>query len=490
MEELLSLAKYLASSRSEFQLSELNQYLSKKYSEKELYELLRPHFYDLGLFCESNKCTKFVTHALPIDEAIIQQIEAQLNHPALPLRIEKLIGSYIERRCGKNWHTGEIGQNIRENIVKQKEEYWNGKAQYPHIRMISYLLYHFPVYFCQFQYLLLDLLKGGLLNNRMSILDAGSGPGTITLSILDFLKKLQNVYSSRNITVKMNIKIYSIEPVKENIDCFNELLSDYLTNGLCENTSVTMNSTMQVQVERAKISQAFDLLVFSNILAEMKTLPQHRADAVEKLASGNDQTVIIVEPADLVNSKSLRITQNALMKKGFTVYGPCTPVWGIMCDCRDCWSFRQPGHIRAPDLMIRIAGSDEPYRYMNTDMKFSYVILRKDGLTEKKYRAKGKFTRLSNLKKHIKKRINVVASVMSGNLGDEKDLVFKLCDCTSSIPVYAVFPAYHRTEKNMALLNAPYGSIVEIYGTLVRENREFSSFNLFISRNTTVYLER
>ncbi|MCE8428030.1 MAG: hypothetical protein J5U19_06560 [Candidatus Methanoperedens sp.] len=486
--ELLSLAKYLAASRSEFELSELNQYLSKKYSEKELYELLKPHFYDLDLFCESNKCTKLVKHALQVDEAVIGQLEAQLKNPALTPRIEKLIGSYIERKCGRNWYTGGTGQLIRENIVKQKEEYWKGKAQYPRIRMISYLLYHFPVYFCQFQYLLLDLLKVGLLTNKMSILDVGSGPGTITLSTLDFLKKLQDVYSSRKIDEKLNIIIDSIEPVKENIDCYIELTSDYLGGVLPGNTMINLNKPVHMSVEKAKLSKGFDLLVFSNILAEMKAPPQHRADAIEKLAAGKNPAVIIIEPADLVNSKALRISQSALIRKGFTVYSPCTSIWGIMCDCRDCWSFREAGHIRVPGFMRTIAGTDVPYRYINTDMKFSYVVLRKDGLTEQKYQAKGKFIRLSNLKKHIKKRINVVASVMSGNLGDEKNFVFKLCDSTSSIPVYAVLPYYHMTEKNRQLFDAAYGNIIEIFGSLVRENAELSSFNLLITRNTSINL--
>jgi len=35
--EIFSLAKYLAASRSDFSLSEMNQYLSKRYEEKELF---------------------------------------------------------------------------------------------------------------------------------------------------------------------------------------------------------------------------------------------------------------------------------------------------------------------------------------------------------------------------------------------------------------------------------------------------------------------
>jgi len=96
---------------------------------------------------------------LPVDESIVGQLKAQLKNPVLPPRIEKLINSYIERTCGKNWYTGETGQLIRENIVKTKRRILERKAQYPRIRMISYPPLSFPVYFCQFQNILLDLLK-------------------------------------------------------------------------------------------------------------------------------------------------------------------------------------------------------------------------------------------------------------------------------------------------------------------------------------------
>jgi hypothetical protein len=491
--EILSLAKYLASSRAEFALSEMNLYLSKKHEEKELYELLKPHFYDLDLFCSADhRCTKLVKSALPFDEAVIKELEAIFKTPALPLRIEKLIESYIEKACGKDWHRDEKAQMICENIVKQKEEYWKGKAEfhYPKIRVISYLLYHFPVYFCQYQYLLLELFKNGLLTNKMSILDAGSGPGTITLSTIDFLQKLLDIYSKKNIDVNLNIRIDSIERSWENIDCYSELASFYLS-GLAgsapENVNITMNKPLHAPIETAHIQQDADLIIFSNVLTEMTAQPAERAGIVERIASGSKKpAIIIIEPADLDNSKALRVTQHALIKKGFTIYSPCTFIWGKGCCGDNCWSFQNLGDIQIPGFMKKIAKTEDPYRYINTDMKFSYMILRKDGLAEHHYRAKGKFMQLANLPKHIEKRINIVASAMSGNLGDEKTFVFKICDGTTSTPCYAVLPAYHINDRNKKLLETGYSEIIEIYGTLVRENMPLSSFNLLITRNTLI----
>ncbi|NJD78212.1 MAG: hypothetical protein FIB08_14160 [Candidatus Methanoperedens sp.] len=486
--EPLSLAKYLASSRAEFALSEMNLYLSQKHEEKDLYTILKPHFYDLSLFCDEKYiCHKLINRPLPADESVIRELEDILRTPRLPLQIEKMVESYIGNSCGKDWHTGETARVIRENIVKQKEEYWKGKSQYPKVRMISYLLYHFPVYFCQFQYLLLDLLRCGMLSTRMSFLDVGAGPGTITLSMLDFLDKLHSIYSKKKMDVKMNIRIDSIEKEQENIECYRELTSSFLSKSAPANTNVFLNEPIHAPVETAKTKKDTDFIIFSNILAELRFAPAARADVVERIASsGKNPALIIIEPADLVNSKALRVTQNTLVRKGFNVFSPCTPIWGQGCSCSDCWSFYEPGDIQVPGFMRKIAGNREPYRYINTDMKFSFVILKRDGKTKYSYKAKGKFLRLSNLEKHIGKRINIVASVMSGNLGDEKTFVFKLCDATTSKPCYAVLPAFHMTEKNRLLLKAGYGSIVEIFNTLVRENKEFSSYNLLITRNTTV----
>lgn len=487
--EIFSLARYLASSRSEFSLSEMNQYLSREYDEKELYTILKSIFYDLDLFCSPDyKCTKLTKHMLPVDEVIARDLDALFKNPGLPSAIEKSIENYIERSCGKNWDKGKIAAQIRENIVKQKEEYWTGKGEsmYSKIRIISYLLYHFPVYFCQYQYLLLELWKAGLLSNKMRIIDAGSGPGTITLATLDFLKKIQDIYSMNKMDVKLHVRLGSIEHELENIKSYRELISNFPP---VFNANITIDETLHSRIETAAIPQDADLIIFSYVIAELRFSPVERARIIERIASdSNNPTLIIIEPADLDNSKALRIIQHALINKGFSIYGPCSFIWGKTCNGTNCWSFQEYGVIKPPEFMKRIADTEESYRYLNTDMKFSAAILRKDGLTKHHYIAKGKFMALSNLKRHIKKVINVVGSIMSGNLGDDKTFVFKICDGTVSTQCYAVMPEYHLNENNRALINTSYGDIIEISGTLVRENKDKSSYNLFITRNTIVKL--
>jgi len=128
------------------------------------------------------------------------------------------------------------------------------------------------------------------------------------------------------------------------------------------------------------------------------------------------------------------------------------------------------------------------FRYINTDIKYAYVILRKDRTVQHPYRVppRAKYSRLSKLHLHVNRRINVIAAKMSRELGDKKTHVFKLCDGTAAKPVYAVLPSYHITPENSGIVSAPYGSIMELSNVLVRYNKAHDAYNLLVNRNTAI----
>ena len=110
-----------------------------------------------------------------------------------------------------------------------------------------------------------------------------------------------------------------------------------------------------------------------------------------------DGNLVIIEPADKDNSTALRLLVSALMDKELGVYSPCSFIWGSRCKLGECWSFEEKEHIAPTALMAKVAGTEEAYKFMNTDIKYSHAILRKDTLTREKYRVppKAKFSRLS-----------------------------------------------------------------------------------------------
>jgi hypothetical protein len=117
------------------------------------------------------------------------------------------------------------------------------------------------------------------------------------------------------------------------------------------------------------------------------------------------------------------------------------------------------------------------------------VVLRKDGRTRDAYRvpAGSRVLRLSQIHRHVDKRINLIALKMSENLGDAKTMIFRLCDGTADTPIFAVVPAYHVTPENEAIVSAPYGTVLKFQSVLVRHNPKHDAYNVLVSRHTLIH---
>ncbi|MDD1659435.1 MAG: hypothetical protein LUP92_04245, partial [Methanomicrobiales archaeon] len=200
-----------------------------------------------------------------------------------------------------------------------------------------------------------------------------------------------------------------------------------------------------------------------------------------------DGTIVIMEPAELENSLALRKLATDLSGMGMTLYAPCTHLWSTSCRPDRCWTFRDGPAISPTRLMSRLAATEDGYRYRNTDIKFSYALLRKDHRTREAYRIpRGmKALRLSKLQGHLKHRVNVVVAKMSGDLGGRANHVYKVCDGTPQKPVFAVVPDHHASQGS-ALMEGRYGEIIFLENTLVRSNPARDAFNLFVDRYTRV----
>jgi len=138
--------------------------------------------------------------------------------------------------------------------------------------------------------------------------------------------------------------------------------------------------------------------------------------------------------------------------------------------------------------MLRLSGERETYRFQNIDIKYSYAVMVRDDRKRHPFilPKDAPYLPFSSLSRHTGKRVNVVGTVMSGNIGDGETHVFLLCDGTQSIPVYAVLPRYHLTSENRYLLTAPYSSVIELRQVLVRFNENHQAHNLLVSRRTRI----
>jgi predicted O-methyltransferase YrrM len=488
--QLISTIKYVSGTKPVFFLSEIIPYLDEPLPLNRVFTIISPKLPGLGLVARNVAGDVEISRIPPVLPLILNTEELKRQETffsagILPAPLAQRVEKYITKKVGKDWNDPVIIERLRRAIVAQKDDYWKPEhkrsLQYTKgYSVLAYLAYHFPVYFMQTGRLLMMLARDGLLKKNMTILDVGTGPGVVPLAIADFYSRLDDAQAS----------IWSLERSEEHIEAFTFLRDASISRS----RGVVIKPPVKTDIrsmDRVTLPEKIDLIIFSNVLNELPDATMEvRADIVNKISErlAPDGSIVVVEPADEENATRMRSLSVMLHKKGLSIYGPCSFIWGSTCTAPRCWSFETAPAIRLTRLMETLAHCEDSYRYVNTDIKYSYAVLRKDGMQKEDLRlpAGSKFLRLSKLHLHVGKRINVAGLKMSGELGDARSHVFKLCDGTAKTPVYAVLPSYHITPENDAITSAPYGSILELRNVLVRYNKAHDAYNLLVSRNTGI----
>ena len=421
--------------------------------------------------------------ALRVDEAGRKRQIEFFEDPRLPGYMERLIESYIEKKTGKPPDDQVVLDRIANAILAQKSRYWKERqvSYRKAYHVLGYLVYHAPVYVVQFEHILWQIIEQGLSKQHMRILDLGTGPGVVPLAVIDLLNRIGSGTA----------EVHAVERSEENLEAYNAIVP---AAAAAAGERVRVERPIRADIERldpADLPCGIDLMVFSNVLNEVRNLEiEQRAEIVVALADrlSSDGTIVVVEPADLANSTTMRRTVRAIADRGLTIYAPCSFIQGTACNPVRCWTFEQKGEIRPTRLMERLAARKDGYRFVNLDLKYSSALLRKDGKTQHTYRVPpgAKFARLSHLRQHRDRKINVVGSLISGNLGDARTKVYRVCDGTPADPVYAVIPASLRGTNREVLDAVAYGDIVRFYGVLVRFNRDHDAYNLVILPTTRI----
>jgi SAM-dependent methyltransferase len=500
--ELLGAVRSRAREGDPFLLSSLQEGPGKGMQLRELRRIIGPHLGFLCLRGEARGEDLLVSRPPPAHPvlpvaAALEADDAFLRHPSIPLRLQELVEAYIQKKTGKDWDDPVVLDRVRAAIRAQKGEYWDqGRGRLVSYRagyrVLAYLAYHFPVVFVQVCHLLHDLAGDGLLRDRIRVLDIGSGPGTASLAVIDTWGRLS----------PGEVELFALEQETENLEAYRSLVPAFasgnpgsagnLTDG--GNPAVRVGEPLQGDlrsVDPGDLPPDMDLIVFANVLNELRELsPAERAGLIGRLARtlAEDGTILIMEPADLENSVALRKLSSALAGEGLSLHAPCTPLWNTACRPDRCWSFREAPPVSPPLLMEALAASADGFRYLNTDIKFSYAQIRKDGRTREPYRVpRGtKALRLSKLQGALKRRVNVVVSKMSGDLGGGRDhYVFKVCDGTPQKPVFAIVPA-HQAAHARPLVEGRYGAVLSLENVLVRFNEARDAWNLFVDRSARV----
>jgi hypothetical protein len=408
--------------------------------------------------------------------------------PGLPPLLDNLVISYIRGKIGKEPGCPEFLSRLRQSVMAQKATYWRDnpgkKIKYGRgYDIFAYLAYHFPVYFMQFRSLLQGLINDNVLPDEAILLDIGTGPGVVPLAMIDLWRSQE----------KGNLDIFSIERSEEHAEAFRYLMSGYTGS----DSSITVHPVIMQDLvepstqEHPNLPEKATIISFQNVLAELEHISiSKRADIVLSYAKHLDDNgyLIIVEPAELRHATSLRLLQRELIKGGLHVYAPCSYLWGSGCDPLSCWTFREEPPIVPTILMEMLAGDDERYRFINTDIKYAYLILTKCFLTRCRYRIpiKNRLIRLSHLERHAGRVISIAGTRMSEDIGSKGMHIFKLCDGTCREPVYAVLSARNRRPGHSSLFSSSYGDPLIFSGVQIRRHSRHKAWNLIVNADSRI----
>ena len=242
----------------------------------------------------------------------------------------------------------------------------------------AYLQYFLPVNLSKIQ-VLLGEMPAVESSGRFSVLDLGSGPGTGALAVLDWWH--QRKHSG-------TVSMVAVDNAAGALHQAERLWNSYLQ---AAGVTTARLHTRQTDVERGtwvepmKKQAPFDLIILANCLNEIYSsvkdpIPARTGLVAELLTLlAPHGTMMIVEPALRETSRALhQVRDRLLQEKRCTVYSPCLHER----NCPALVNFNDWCHEeRAWEPPLAIQEIDEEVGFIKDALKFSYLLLRKDGKT-------------------------------------------------------------------------------------------------------------
>jgi ribosomal protein RSM22 (predicted rRNA methylase) len=242
----------------------------------------------------------------------------------------------------------------------------------------AYLNYFLPVNLSKIQ-ILLDEMPVEQAEETFSVLDLGSGPGTGALAVLDWWHGRGSVYG------------LSVMAVDRSMTALHQ--AESLWRQYCRTADLTGTSlqTCKADVERTgwlkevKSRAPFNLIILANCLNEIHTDTTDPIEGRTRLVTellallAPQGTMMIVEPALRETSRALhQVRDRLLQEKRCTVYSPCLHE-------NSCPALVNPydwcHEERAWEPPVSIQEIDGDVGFIKDALKFSYLLLRKDGKT-------------------------------------------------------------------------------------------------------------
>jgi len=241
----------------------------------------------------------------------------------------------------------------------------------------AYLAYFLPPNLDKISVPLLELClhPAKLLEQKLlQVLDLGSGPGTALLGIRQFF--------ARN-RIQKRLECTAVDHVAENLKDAEVLFREQGGVTGVPASLTTVRSSIEAIAEHS--GGPFDIVVLSNVLNELYLREEDgvrkRTELVGRILErllAPDGSCIIIEPALRETARDLLMVRDGLVDAGFTVYSPCL----VQGHCPALVNPKDWCHEDRPwDPPEVIKEIDRRIGLRKDSLKFSYVVLRKDGRT-------------------------------------------------------------------------------------------------------------
>lgn len=298
------------------------------------------------------------------------------NATVSPLVLDA-IRQIIEKNGLPQSRLAQLVSDLSRLFTKERTELSRSYLEDP-TALMAYLSYFVPVNLSKIQ-ALLDEMPTDQQQERFSVLDLGSGPGTGSLAVLDWWNSQKHAGALRVVTVDSS-------PAA--LGQANQLWIRY-----CQMVGITTASFERYEedLERAAwLTQVrprapFDIIILANSLNELyvgakdpiAARTNFVAAALSLLAPTG--TMMILEPALRETSRALhQVRDRLLQEKRCTVFSPCLhenscPALVNPYDwCHEERTWEPPASIQEIDKDVG---------FIKDALKFSYLLLRKDGKT-------------------------------------------------------------------------------------------------------------
>ncbi|MFP4590717.1 MAG: methyltransferase domain-containing protein [Halobacteriales archaeon] len=457
-EEVLDAARYLREVRP-LDPAELRAYVESRPTSDEVRAILRSHAWELRLV-ETPDGTFEPVRSPPVTTP-------PSPPERLPTGLTEVILEWLREAFGPDWATGRSGERLRSRVRALKAAYLRaGTTHYEdESDAAAYLLYHLPRSYAATATVLGEVIAGAGLPRTLRVLDVGAGVGAHLAAITDVLPD------------DALVRYEAVEPTP------SAAVLDHLA-GAYRGRNVHVH-LQDRPIEAVDLDGRYDLVLLGNVLSELEVPTAVAGRTFEAVAS--DGTWVAIAPADPRTSTQLYDVARSLEPPA-TVYAPDLRLWEGRRPTDEHWAFIEGPRLEVPPFQRRLGAAvpaDERGAFRNVAVRFSYAVLRRDGV--RRFDVRGDPRRhvpLATAAEAVGSRVNLLAVKLTRDLADGENALFRLGDGSQSAPWFASL--VRPTPTNRALLEAPHGAVLAFERALVLWNADEGAYNAVVDDDVRV----